>query len=446
MRTRLVHNGTRLVVLARQLQLVLLTLLLASSVVYAQRETVDKIVAVVGDKVILASELAGQIQFTALQTGRQPRSEREVEELQNEVLNQMISDQLFLIAANQDTTISVRDDEVEMALDDRVATISKNFPTQQAFLDALAAEGITLRELRKRFKSEVKNQILKQRFIQKKLASVSISRHEVEQFFNEFRDSIPVQPEAARLAHVLLGIKPSTEVEDSVKQRVTLLRQEILNGADFADISREHSSLGAGADGGDLGWISREDVVDEFARAAFLLQVGDISGVVRTPFGYHVIKCEGKRDGKLKLRHLLLAVPPSAQDTSRVMQLADSLVQSLREGASFEETAKIFSADDETRAQGGELGWFALTNLPPEFATAIAGWKTPGEYRGPVTTQYGVHLFKLLDYRAEKEYTLADDFDSLKELARQDKTGRLVDKWIDQIKAETHIDRRLDEN
>jgi peptidyl-prolyl cis-trans isomerase SurA len=433
-----------LVTFTRCLQLTLLALFWASSAVFAQRETVDKIVAVVGDQVILASELAGQIQFTALQSGRQPRSEREVEELRNEVLNQMISDQLFLVAARHDTTISVRDDDVEMALDERVATISKNFPTEQAFLDALAAEGITLRELRKRFKSEVKNQILKQRFIQKKLSSVSISRHEVEQFYNEFRDSIPVQPEAARLAHVLLGIQPSTEIEDSIKQRTTQLRQEILNGADFADMSREHSSLGAGADGGDLGWISREDVVDEFARAAFQLQVGDISGVVRSPFGYHVIKCEGKRDDKLKLRHLLLAVAPSVEDTGRVLQLADSLLQSLREGASFEETAKIFSADNETRAQGGELGWFALSNLPPEFALAVTGWKTPGEYRGPVTSQYGVHLFKLLEYQAEKEYTLEDDFDSLKELARQDKTGRLVDKWIEQIKAQTHIENRLD--
>jgi len=419
-------------------------LLLVSSSAYAQRETVDKIVAVVGDQVILASELAGQIQFTALQTGRQPRSESEVEELQNEVLDQMISDQLFLIAARLDTTINVRNEEVEMALDERVATISKNFPTEQAFLDALAAEEITLRELRKRFKSEVKNQILKQRFIQKKLSSVSISRHEVEKFYGEFRDSIPAQPEAARLAHVLLSIQPSTDVEDSVMQRATQLRQEILDGADFADISRQHSSLGAGAEGGDLGWISREDVVEEFARAAFQLQEGDISGVVRSPFGYHVIKCEGKRDDKLKLRHLLLAVTPSAGDTIRVLDLADSLVQSLREGASFEETAKIFSADNETRTQGGELGWFALGNLPPEFAAAVAGWNTPGEYRGPITTQYGVHLFKLLEYQAEKEYTLDDDFDSLKELARQDKTGRLVDKWIGQIKAETHIENRLD--
>ena len=420
-----------------------MALSMAAAAGRAEREPVDKIIAIVGDQLILASELAGQIQFEALQTGREPRSERELEAFQQEVLNQMISDQLFLIAARKDTAISVRDDEVDQALDERVAAISKNFATEQAFLDALAAEGLTLRDLRKRFLSEVKNQMLKQRFIQKKLATVSISRHEVEQFYEEFHDSIPVQPEAVRLAHILLVMEPSPEVEDSVKALAALLRQQILDGADFAEVAQQHSSLSAGADGGDLGWISRDDVVEEFARAAFQLQEGDISGVVRTPFGYHVIKCEGKRDDRLKLRHVLLAVPPSTDDTIRVATLADSLLQALLNGASFEEAAKIFSADNETRVKSGELGWFATANLPPEFASAVAGWQTPGEYRGPLTTQFGLHILKLLEYQPEKQYTLTDDYDTIKELARQDKTGRLVDKWIEQIKAETYIENRL---
>jgi len=417
--------------------------LLVAAPLRAEREPVDKIIAVVGDQVILASELAGQIQFAALQTGRQPKTEREAKKFQQEILDQMISDQLFLIAARKDTAISIRDDEVEQALDERITAVSKNFPDEQAFLDALAGENLTLRDLRKRFRSEVKNQMLKQRFIQNKLADVSISRHEVEQFYQEFKDSIPVQPEAVKLAHILLTIKPSSEVEDSVKAEATALRQRILDGEDFAQLAEQYASLGAGANGGDLGWVSREDVVEDFARAAFQLQVGDISGVVRTPFGYHIIKCEGKRDDKLHLRHLLLAVTPSAADTARVMTLADSLLQAVRAGASFEEAAKIYSDDNETRVNGGELGWFALANLPPEFASAVAGWKTPGEYRGPVITQYGVHILKLLDYQPEKQYTLADDYDTIKELARQDKTGKLVDKWIEKIKSETYIENRL---
>jgi foldase protein PrsA len=129
-----------------------------------------------------------------------------------------------------------------------------------------------------------------------------------------------------------------------------------------------------------------------------------------------------------------------------VQNLADSLLQAARDGADFAELAKEFSTDNSTRAQGGELGWISTMQAPPDIAPTLKGWQTPGEYRGPVQTSSGIHILKLLDYAAEKAYSLEDDFDSIKELARQDKTGRLVDKWIAELKTKTYIDYRLDEN
>ncbi|MFH1373284.1 MAG: peptidylprolyl isomerase [bacterium] len=411
--------------------------------VEAEREAVDRIVAVVDDRVILASELASQAQLMVLQGGMQPGNEQELMQLNSDVLEQMISDQLFLIAARKDTTINLRAEEIEQALDDHLAGIARNFESNEAFLDALAAEGLTIRELRKRFRDDVENQILKQRYIQKKLYSVAVSRHEVEEFFRNFQDSLPGQPEAVKLAHILMPVEPSPELEDSVKELTAELRRQVLEGADFATLSTNHSSLGAGANGGDLGYISRSDVVPEFARAAFNLSPGDISGVIRTQFGYHVIKCEGKMGDRLKLRHILLAVQPNPEDTQRVAALADSLQAEVAAGADFRQLAKTFSFDDETRAQGGELGWFAVTELPPGFASEVIGWQTPGEIRGPVYSQFGLHLLKLLEYQAPRQFTLEEDFDRIKEMARQEKTSRLVDKWISQIKEQTYIDNRL---
>jgi peptidyl-prolyl cis-trans isomerase SurA len=410
----------------------------------AQVQTVDRIAAVVGDQVILASELANQIQLIALQSGIRPETQEEIEQFQGDVLEQMISDRLFLMAAREDTSISVRSEEVDAALDDQVARISQNFSSYDDFLAALTAEGLTVRELRKKYRPDVENQILKQRYIQKKLATVSVSRHEVEEFYNSFKDSIPTQPEAVKLAHILLTIQPSEEVEDSVKAYVTQLRERILDGADFAVVSSQYSTGGAGVNGGDLGYLSREDVVPEFARAAFNLSEGDISGVIRTQFGYHVIRCEGRRGDRLHLRHLLVEVPPSNEDTLKTYRLADSLLEAARNQDNFEETAKVFSADDETRAHGGELGWFASAQLPAEFSEAVTGWSAPGEYRGPVTSRYGLHILKLLDYQPERRYSLEQDFDRIKELARQDKTGRLVDSWIEDLKDDTYISYRLD--
>lgn len=425
------------------IQIFLILLIFVSSG-WSQRDVVDKIVAIVGDKVILASEVATQTQLMVMQSENKPTTEEEVKELQRQIIEQMISDYLILVAAEQDTTISVRAEEVDKALDEQIARIAQNFPSNDEFLDALASEGLSLRDLKKKFRSDIEGQILKQRLIGSRVQSVSVSRHEVEVFYDKYRDSIPSQPEAAKLAHILIDIKPSEKNEDSIKAVAQDLRKRILEGADFATISSQFSDLGAGANGGDLGFISRDDVVPEFSRAAFNLSVGDISGVIRTPFGYHVIKCEGKRDNKLHLRHLLLAVPATAKDTVLAAHLTDSLIQLIRGGEEFGPIAKEYSIDNSTRAQGGELGWFSTTELPPDFALHVIGWKTPGEIKGPIQSQYGLHILKLLDYTEERKFDIDDNYDQLKEMARQEKTGKIIEEWIEEIKEKTYIKYQLD--
>jgi len=422
---------------------VVLLVVMASHVV-AERETIDRIVAVVGNEVILASELAAQVQMAAFQSGQRPQTEQELTALRDQVLEQMISDHLFLIEAKKDTSISVRPEEVELALDEQVARVAGRFDSDQDFQTALAREGLTVRDLRKRYRSDLENQLTRQRYIQKKLYKVSISKHETEEFYQKYQDSIPNQPEAVKLAHLQITITPSAGVDDSVKQLAMELRKRIQAGADFASISEQYSSLGAGANGGDLGFVTRDAVVPEFARAAFNLNVGEMSGVVRTQFGYHIIKCEDKQTDRSHLRHVLLAVPPSAADSAAALHLADSLITLARNGSDFAELVKVFSTDNDSRPNGGDIGWFSLDQIPPGFADSAKGWKTPGEYRGPVRTPLGLHIIKLLDYQPAKKFTLAEDFDKIKELARQDKTGKLVDKWLAEIKAKTFVEYRLE--
>jgi peptidyl-prolyl cis-trans isomerase SurA len=214
-----------------------LLLLLCAATAQAEREAVDKIAVVVGNQVILTSELAGQLQIAAFQTGHRPKTEAEMRAFQSQILEQMISDQLFLQEAKKDTSIVVRRDEVEQALADHIARVAGNFASEAEFAAALAQEGMSLRDLERRYYTDIENNLIRQRFIQKKLYSVSVSKREVEQFYDEFKDSIPSQPEAAQLAHILLDIKPSKALEDSVFALATELRQRILDGADFATIS-----------------------------------------------------------------------------------------------------------------------------------------------------------------------------------------------------------------
>jgi peptidyl-prolyl cis-trans isomerase SurA len=357
----------------------------------------------------------------------------------------MVTDLLFLQEARKDTTIRVRDEEIDQAVNEYIQRAIQRMGSEEKFNEALAAENLTIRGLEKRYRPDIEKQLLKQRLIQKRLMTISISKHEVEEFYAKFKDSLPTQPEAVRLAHILLRITPSQRVEDSVKALATKLRQRIIGGADFASISSQYSSMGAGVNGGDIGYVAREDVVPEFARAAFALGVNEISGVVRTEFGYHIIRNEGKQENRLRLRHVLLAVEPSAGDTTAVYQLADSLLREARGGASFEELAKTFSDDNNTRASGGEIGWLAVNEMPAAFADAVAGWSEVGSYKGPVTSQDGIHIFKLLEHTPAKTYTIENDYDQIKELARQDKTGKSVDKWLADIKKKSFIVYQLEE-
>ena len=234
--------------------------LLMAAASWGQREPVDRIAAIVGNKVILVSEVAGQVQMIALQSGQEPKNEEELAQLKSDVLEQMVSDRLFLVAAEKDTSISLRPEEVDQALEEQVARVSQNFGSNDDFLTALAAEGLTLRDLKKQYRGDIEGQLLKQRFISRRLQTVSVSRHEAEQFFWKFKDSIPSQPEAIKLAHILIRIEPSPQVDDSVKDYALELRQLVLGGADFAAISAQHSSLGAGANGGDLGYFERKQI------------------------------------------------------------------------------------------------------------------------------------------------------------------------------------------
>lgn len=421
------------------------TVLAGSAPTIAQdRQPIDRVVAVVGSEIVLASDLAQQMQLTALQTNRRPKTEDELKKFQRDVLDQVVSDRLLLQEAQKDTSIHIRPEEVEQALTEQIQRVSSRFGSNDEFLNALSVEGLTLRDLQKKYREELNGQLIKQRFVQKKLSAVSVSRHEVEEFFAKFKDSIPAQPEAIRLAHLQLSFAASKSVEDSVKAFVTGLRQRILNGEDFGAISAQYSTPGLAPDSGNLGFVAKDDLVPEFGRAAFVLRDGDISGVVRTQFGYHIIKCEGRSGEKLHLRHVLVIVGPSATDSSAIHRLADSLLVALRAGADFDQTAKTWSTDDVSRVKGGELGWFAIKQLPPEFADSIIDWKTPNEYRGPVLSQNGLHILKLLEYQQEKRFTLPDDFDQLKEIARQEKVDRQVAKWVADVRAHSYVEYRLD--
>jgi len=403
------------------------------------QQVIDRIMAVVGDQIILQSDLNFQLQLYLAQTGQKPQDSAQLKALKNQLLDQMINDRLILAQAEKDTTLNVAPKEVEAALEEHLQRIRSQFTSEEEFLQQLSQENLTVRELKIKYKPDVRSQLLKEKLISQKLGKVTVSTKEVRDFYNNYRDSLPSQQEAFRLSHILLQVKPGQKTLDSLRSLAEDIRQKALAGADFASLAQAYSQDPTSKSGGDLGFFSRGELDSTFEKVAFSLAPGEISGVVKTQFGFHIIKVEERKEEQVHARHILILDAPSASDEQTVQHLADSLYQLLQSGADFAALAKEFSSDVGSQKLGGDLGWVPVANLEPVFRQALDNLK-PGEITRPFKSPYGIHIFNLQDRQEARPLTLEEDWDSIKELARRHKTGQEIQKWVADLRKNIYVE------
>jgi peptidyl-prolyl cis-trans isomerase SurA len=408
--------------------------------VYA--ETLDRIVAVVDKQIILQSELDGQVELYAMQAKLDLSKPGLKDTLESQILDRMIDDKVLLVEAQRDTSINVTNKEVEDALTSQIERIRSQFASEDAFQAQLRAEGLTLKALKSQYRDEVRNQLLKEQFIQKELEKVHVSSGEVMEFYQANRDSLPDKPAGVKLAHILIGTSPSKATLDSLYNYAELIRKKALEGEDFATLAKAYSQDPSANDGGDLGWFSRGTMVPAFEDAAFALQPGQISEVIQTQYGYHIIKCTGRKEDKIRASHILIRVQPSDEDLRGKLALADSIYDELQNGADFGQLARKYSNDETSADSSGELGWYSADDLLPAFKEAIQGLE-PGQVSRPVYSDYGYHIVKLEDRRAAGKIDPKEDYDALAEMARRDKTQRQLEEYIARISSKMYIDKRL---
>ncbi len=413
----------------------------AWSTALAQREVLEEPIAIVGDRVILRSEWEAQTTLYAMQAKRDLADPGVRDTIGRMMLEQMINDQLILLVAEKDTTMRIEAREIDAALEDHIADMRRRFNTEEEFRAALVREGLSERDLRVRFRRDVENQLLKQRLIQRKLAEVNVSNGEVREFYNKFRDSLPAQPAAIKLSHILLTVEVTPASQEAVRSRLTAILGEIQGGLDFAEAARKYSEDPTAPTGGDLGWLAKGDLVGAFEDAAFQLTPGQISGVVRTDIGLHLIQCLEKERDRVHVRHIFLGLAPTAADTAAVLARADSIALAARASAQFCALAQTYSTDEESRKNCGELGWYPIEEMFPEFRTALEN-SQPGDIIGPVKTRFGWHILRVLERREQRTLDIAADWDRIKDIARQDKTNKVVSDWLAEIREDTYVEVR----
>ena len=421
--------------------LVIFCFLFLPSIIFAQ-ESLDQIVAIVGKDIILDSELKTQLEFYLTQTGSKVENPEELNKLKKTLLDQMINDRLLLAKAEKDTLLKINEKEIEQTLEDQLSKIKSQFSSEEAFQKELKTEGLTEAELKRNYREQIKEQLLRDKLISSKLSKSNISSREVKEFYQSYKDSLPEQPESAKLSQILLKIEPSQKTLDSLKDFASMILAKAKAGEDFSELAKNYSEDPSAKQGGDLGFLKRGEILPEFEMKAFSLNPGEISDLVQTSLGYHIIKLEEKKEEEIHVRHILIKITPSQVDSAKILSLADTLYQKLKSGADFVQLVKDYSQDDESKKKGGEIGWFPLAQLPEELKEKITQTEI-GQITSPVITEEGVHILKILDKKEKRSLSLEDDYDTIKEMAKRKKGNDEILKWIEELKSKTYVEVRI---
>ncbi|MEK7402167.1 MAG: peptidylprolyl isomerase [Gemmatimonadota bacterium] len=417
------------------------------------RDTVvplDHIVANVGDQIITQYDL--QERMVAMQQSpgfRAPQNEAEYRKLAMEVINQLVDEEL-LVQKAKDLKVEVPDGDLSPQVDKQVRDIRSRFKGDAEFRAELSKAGLGSPEEYRRFlldqmrRGEFQRRVIEKLKQDGKIPPVNVSQAEVEEAFNKSKGSLPKRPATVTFRQIVVAPKPGAAARERARLKAESLLVEVKGGADFERVARRESAdSGSREQGGDLGWARRGQMVEEFERWMFGLRPGDLSPVVETVHGYHIIRVDRVQPGEVKSRHILVRAALDSGDDARARVEADSVALRWASGVTFDTLAKLhhdFASGEETSL----LTPMARDSMPASYQTAFANKKAGDIVTFEIPGPFGhpkVVVAQLLTMEAGGEYTLRD----LKERVRQ----QLVDegsyrRFLDGLRKETFVRIRLD--
>ncbi|MEW6685185.1 MAG: peptidylprolyl isomerase [Candidatus Edwardsbacteria bacterium] len=412
---------------------------LADSSTAQGSEIIEGIVAKVGQEIILKSELEREVGLYQLQMGQQIK---DTIQLKKDVLEQMIEAKILLQEAKKDTTIQVKSEEIEKALNEAISDMKAKFPSEEDFQRELVKEGTTVEALKAKYREETRERLLVTRFLEKKIKpEVSIDPKEVEDFYKQNKDSLPTQPERVELAHILVAVKPGQEVVARALQKTQEVYAKLKAGGDFALLAKKYSADSISASrGGALGFVKKGETVPEFEEVVFKLRKGELSQIFESRFGLHIVKCLDNKGDSVNIRHILIQAIPAKADESRAKRIADGLYRRIQSGEDFAKVAKGYSDDLETKEKGGDLGLIPLEALPSVFKDEVAVMRV-GEVSEPAKSEYGYHLLKLLKREEPQVPTFEEAKTQLTEYLRRRKMQEKYEYLIEELKKKYYIEK-----
>ncbi len=395
-------------------------------------EVLDKIVARIGNDIILLSDIQKQMMQMRSTGTLTPDMNAYI------ILEQMIEQRLIIQKAKE-INITVDQARIKTAAERYIHQIRAQFGSNEEFNRELAKMRLTHSDLLSYYTEILTEQALSEQLFTKHIASkVFVSETEMSEFYAAHKDTLAIKPVSWEIGMIMreIGIGDSSESDQykTIRQALTRLN----NGEDFATMAVEVSDCPSSRQGGDLGFFRKGQMVKPFEDAAFKLNVGEISNIVRTEYGFHIIKLEEKRGDEIRARHILKIVQATQADSAREFEQMERIRHDFLKGVPFSDLAKQWSQDDETAGKGGIIGEYAADEFPEIFASILQA--TPvGGITQVLTADAVLYLFTKIREIPERIYTYEELRDYLRNFLTRQKQMQAYDEMIEQLKRDYHV-------
>ena len=425
--------------------LIFIPLLSISNLIFAQGQAVivDEIIAKIDNYIILKSDLEGAYE-SLIANGKTP-SENE----RCKILKQLIISKLLVVKAEIDS-ITVEDSQVNSQLNRRMQYFIQQFGSESKLETTL---GKSILQLKEELRDQVKEQLITQKMQSEITADIKITPSQVRKYFNKMpKDSIPFLAAEVEVAQIVKYPTVSKKEKQKVKDKLSSIREQIIDGAEFGKMARTHSQdYGTATKGGDLGWQGRGIFAPEFEATVLTLEANEISTPIETEFGLHIIQLLGRRGNSFHSRHILIRPKANNLDIKGAGDFLDSLKNIiLLDSISFENAAMKHSDDKATRPNAGyfksELtGNTAVSteNLESTIFFTIDTMKvntiSPTMH---FRTEDGKAAVRIIYYKSQKSphyANMKDDYQKIQLAAKNNRQNTVLGNWLKKAKSELYI-------
>ena len=408
-----------------------------------QPVVLDRIVAIVNDEAITARELEERVKLAMKQLAQQGTPPPPKAVIERQLLERMIGDRVQVQFAKE-TGLRVDDAELERAIA-RIA--EQNKITMDTLRATLERDGLPYSRFREDIRAEIVMSRLREREVENKIV---VTESEIDNLLASERED--GSSEELNLSHILVVVpeNASPEQVQARRARAEEALAQVKKGVDFRQVAASFSEAPDALQGGAMGWRPGDRLPTIFYDALKTMKPGDVSGVLRSANGFHIVRLNERRGSQptaaasvqqTRARHILIKTNELVSETEARNRLR-ILKERLENKADFAELARVHS-EDASATRGGELGWIMPGDTVPEFERVMNQLK-PGEISEPVRTPFGLHLIQVLE-RGNQDVTKERRRLAARQTLRARKSDEAYQEWVRQLRDRALIEMRLDE-